>query len=89
MKFEFITFNLVEAEGKTSEIPINPFAVSTVLPITIQGRMSGPDGAPIGKPAAGLCAGMKVIPVDCSVEEAKNKIEAAITKVFNSDEEEE
>jgi len=84
MKFEFVTFNLIEDEGKTSEIPINPFAVLTVLPITVQGRMSGPDGQPIGKSAAGLCAGMKILPVDCSVKEARDKLEAAINKVFDS-----
>jgi len=89
MKFEFVTFNLIEDEGKTSEIPINPFAVLTILPITIQGKMMGPHGEPMGKSAAGLCAGMKILPVDCSVKEAKNKIGAAINKIFNSDEEEE
>jgi len=85
MKFEFVNFNLVEDEGKMSKIPINPFAVFTVLPITIQGKMMGPHGQPMGRPAAGLCAGMKILPVDCSVKEAQDKIEAAINKVFESE----
>lgn len=76
---KFITFNLVEGEGKTSEIPINPYAVLTVLPITIQGKFCGPDGKAIGTPAAGLCAGMKIVPVNCTVAEAIAQIEAAIT----------
>lgn len=78
---KFINFNLVEGDGKTSEIPINPYAVLTVLPITIQGKLSGPDGQPVGRPAAGLCAGMKIIPVDCTVAEAIDRIEAEINGI--------
>lgn len=86
---KFVNFNLVEGDGKTSEIPINPYAVLTVLPITIQGKLSGPDGQPVGRPAAGLCAGMKIIPVNCTVADAIDKIETAINDGWRKDEDEE
>lgn len=76
-KMKFIMFNSIGPEGETAEIPINPWAVLTVLPITIQGRFSGPDGQPIGKSAAALVSGMKILPIDCSQKEAIDRLEKA------------
>lgn len=78
-KMKFVMFDLAGPEGETTKIPINPWATFTVLPITIQGRMSGPDGEPIGRPAAALVSGMKILAVNCSVKEAIDRLEKAMS----------
>ena len=75
MKPEFVMFNLIEGPGKTTKIPVNPMSIITVVPITVAGMMSGPDGKPMGKAAAGLDVGFRVLPVDHSVIEAQAMLE--------------
>lgn len=75
MRPNFVTFKLIEGPGKTRDLPININLVITVVPITVAGVMAGPDGEPMGMPAAGLDVGFRIIPVDCSVKEALRMLE--------------
>lgn len=75
MKPEFVTFKLIEGPGKTTELPVNPMSIITIVPITVPGMLTGPTGEPIGKHVAGLDCGFRVLPVDHSVGEAQRMLE--------------
>lgn len=72
---EFVTFKLVVGKGKTTDLPINPMSIVSILAISIPGMLKGPDGEPISKPGAGLNCGFDIIPVDHSVEVAQRMLE--------------
>ena len=72
---KFVTFKLVTGEGETTDLPINPMLVLSILAISIPGALSGPDGEPISKMGAGLDCGFKIIPVDHSPKEAQAMLE--------------
>ncbi len=85
----FVMFKMATEGGAPAvEIPINPFATFTVLPITIQGGISGPDGQAIGRPAAALVSGEKILPVDCIVSVAVARLEAGMREALLAEEEE-
>ena len=75
MKPEFVMFKLIEEPGKTTDLPVNPMSVITVVSITVPGMLAGPTGESMGKGVAGLDVGFKIIPVDHSVEEAQRMLE--------------
>ena len=82
MKLKFVEFTVVgrDASGnrKMTKMPINPWQVCMVVPITIPGMLNGPDGEPMGKAAAGLdFGGGQIIAVDCSVKDTITKLENA------------
>lgn len=72
---KFVTFKLIEGPGKTTDLPVNPMTVITIVPITVPGMLTGPTGEPMGKGVAGLDCGFKIIPVDHSVDEARDMLE--------------
>lgn len=75
MKPEFIMFKVTDEHGTTREIPVNPNLVCMVVPTVIAGMIDGPDGKRIGKAAAALDFGIKILPVDCTVKQAVAKLE--------------
>jgi len=83
MRPEFVMFKVVGEGGATRELPINPNLVCMVVPATIPGMIDGPGGEKIGKPAAALDFGIKMVPVDCSVEEAIAKLEGKAKEYDN------
>lgn len=75
MRPEFVMFKTIGDGGVTKEIPVNANLVCMIVPATISGMVEGPTGEKIGKPAAALDFGIKMIPVDCTVKEAIAKLE--------------
>jgi hypothetical protein len=74
---KFVTFKLVTDSGNTTDLPVNPMSVISVLAITIPGKLSGPSGEPMSKKGAGLDIGFRIIPVDHTPEEAQAMLEGA------------
>lgn len=81
-KVKFVEFDVVgqtpDGKRKITTMPINPLQVCMIVPITIPGMLSGPDGAPMGKAAAGLDFGTQVVAIDCEVTRARILLEDAI-----------
>jgi len=75
MKPEFVTFKVTGDNGVAHEIPVNPNLVCMIIPSVIPGMIDGPNGEKMGKAAAALDFGIKVLPVECSVKEAVAKLE--------------
>jgi len=69
-----VEFNAINNQGETTKIFVNPDQVCIVASAVIPGKMSGPDGKPIGKVAAILDFGVKAVPVDVTQESAKKKL---------------
>jgi len=82
MRPEFVTFKLIEGPNKTTDLPVNPMSIITIVPITVPGMLTGLSGESMGKAAAGLDCGFKIIPVDHSVEEAQHMLEGKSTNNY-------
>ncbi|MHA1883054.1 MAG: hypothetical protein ACTSUO_08420 [Candidatus Thorarchaeota archaeon] len=69
-----VEFDAINSEGGKTKVLVNPDQVCVVATAVVPGKMAGPDGKPIGKVAAILDFGVKVMPVDNTVEEVKVKL---------------
>jgi len=69
-----VEFKAITGPGHTVTIIVNADMVCMIVPATVEGEVVGPDKKPIPKLVAGLDFGVRVIPVDCSIQEATEKI---------------
>ncbi len=71
----FVEFTAIDPEsGRKSKININPEHVSFVVSAVVGGGIAGPDGKKIGKTVAALVMGVQTLVVDCTKDEAMQKL---------------
>jgi len=78
MRPEFVMFEVIGENGVAHKIPVNVNMVCMVVPAVVSGMIDGPNGEKIGKAAAGLDFGVKLLPVNCSMREAVEKLEGKL-----------
>jgi len=73
---KWVDFDVIDDEGNIVTFPVNADQVCFIVPLLIRSpqNITGPDGKPVAKKGAGLDFGVKVLPVCCTVEEAKRKL---------------
>ena len=80
MFIEFVTID--PKKGGKVTMPINPEKVCFIAPAIMHGEIAGPDGEMAGKEVAVLNFGIQSLVVDCTVEEALQKLNIHSTRVI-------